>query len=370
MKQVYNVLKEVSNSVKGIKPGIEMAMNTYPSCGNDIEECLRDHSQDIGEALKYADYVVLMAYHRLEGKPVNWITEVTKGAVEKGGDRVIIKLQTKDWETDKELPEWELRRMVDAALNGGGKSMAFFPGFVKTDVFSEEAEKGIVIFNLDDIQGGWLEQVSINLTETHISYGVDVTIGVIPQDLNRMAARVKDWHSNHGGTIEIAHHGLSHENIYKGKSYEEQKSLVQAGKDIFLSLGITPYTFIPPLSEADETTLRVAKDLGYHTLMAPADIDVHIDDFFDMENAVLLCEQENMGYECEIKSSDVIIREIDNKITEEGMAFVSYHIQDITTAEDELDNNKYRQLAEMFSELKLSGKYTFMTAEEYYQSHV
>ncbi|MCK5023397.1 MAG: family 10 glycosylhydrolase [Candidatus Aenigmarchaeota archaeon] len=125
---ITNVISEIGNEIKSVRPEIKLAVNIYPSCVTNMQECLNDNSQNVSEIVKYADYIVLMAYHKLDGKSVNWISEITTGAIAIAGkEKVIIKLQTVDWSTGNKLDNDEMKHAIDTSTSSGAEIVAFFP---------------------------------------------------------------------------------------------------------------------------------------------------------------------------------------------------------------------------------------------------
>lgn len=219
---------------------------------------------------------------------------------------------------------------------------------------------------MDDIQGNWLEDISKTLVETHIENEADVVLGVIPQNLDNMIPYIKDWYSNHKDVVEIAQHGLNHTVVYRGKTYDRQQELIKMGKNIFLSIGVEPKTFIPPFSELDNTTLKVLSENGYEETLTHTGKGYSSGNILVISNVVFLCESEYVGYNCTIKKTEKIVEEIEKNIDESGVAVIFYHIQDFATEENILDTEKHETLKDIISFLKNSGKYEFMTANEYH----
>jgi hypothetical protein len=306
-----------------------------------------------------------MAYHLLEGKDIAWLSDVASGANEKGGDRIIMKLQTVDWETGRKLTDSEIGKAVNLVEQTGISNIAFFPAWISGQASDEP--KGIIIFNMDDVQENWLEDIAINLTETHIAYGIDVVLGVIPYGLDSMGVQASQWLEEHGDVVEIAQHGYDHNTNYVGLPYQEQYEKIWAGQELLLKFGIEPFTYIPPYSKYDGTTVQVITNMEYHTFLEAADVHFPNPDL-DIEKTVRLCRDDYAGFQCELKDKSEIINEINGQIAENGAVFVTYHMQDFGTEEGILDMNKYGKFVDLLETLK--GNYVFMTAEEYHQARL
>ncbi|HUL61573.1 MAG TPA: hypothetical protein VLT35_00805, partial [Methanocella sp.] len=107
------------------------------------------------------------------------------------------------------------------------------------------SNKKTVIFELDDVQGAWLESTSKALIDLHMSKGVPVTCGVVPYGLDTLSASdplpayLKALDTNRRDMVEIAQHGSSHNDtdIYEGKSLDDQRALVAVGLQVLKNIG-------------------------------------------------------------------------------------------------------------------------------------
>lgn len=232
--------------------------------------------------------------------------------------------------------------------------------------------KPIAIIGMDDPQEDWLEDITVELAELHISKDMPVVLGVIPYQLDKPGGSLKEhlinFQKSNPDTVEIAQHGYDHSNELWGKSYDEQKQIVDRGLEIFLSLGIEPRTYVPPFGSADNTTIKVLSDMGFHTLLNPLE-DLQSDELTVVAPlGVPLCRDRGLGSSCEFKSADELIEEIDRRLRAENktVASIYYHMQDVSTENNAMNYTKYNQLSLLLDELKSSNKYQFMTAEGYH----
>ena len=231
------------------------------------------------------------------------------------------------------------------------------------DVFSD---RRVVIFQMDDVQVDWLEYLSINLTELHIQKQVPVLCDVIPNNLDNpdvgggyLPIFIQNVSENYSDLVEIGLHGYTHNasEMLQGMGYEEQKDIIEKGLQIFDSMGITPSTFIPPFGSADNTTVRVAEDLGFQSFSSIYG-GLSSDKLLILDNYLSLTTEE--GGNVTIKTPEQLMSEID---ADEGPEPVMVLYQFFDFQGD--TENKLLEFADVLDVLKDSGKYVFMTPRQY-----
>lgn len=230
------------------------------------------------------------------------------------------------------------------------------------DVFSK---KPAVIFEMDDVQIDWLENVTINLTNVHMQTRVPVVCGVIPNYFNDtsvgggyLPGYLKDLSEGQSDLFEIGQHGYTHNasEMLAGKSYKEQKTTIEDGLSILNSIGIEPSTFMPPYGSADENTAKAAEDLGFKTLVSLYG-NLSSTNITILDNWVSLTE--GQGNTTTIKSPEQLMAEIDNG--GKNVTIVLYEIEDF--AQD--TKNKLATFSQVLNVLQSSEKYVFLTPTQY-----
>lgn len=231
------------------------------------------------------------------------------------------------------------------------------------DVFSD---KKVVMFQMDDVQVDWLEYLSINLTNWHIQKQVPVLCDVIPNNLDNpdvgggyLPIYLKNVNDIYSDFVEIGLHGYTHNSseILRGMSYDEQKDIIEKGLQIFDSVGIMPSTFIPPFGSADNTTVKVAEDLGFQNLVSISG-GLSSNKMLILDNYVSFITGE--GNNVTIKTPEQLMEEIDQNESA-GPVMVLYQFYDFQTDTE----NKLLEFADVLDVLKDSGKYVFMTPRQY-----
>ena len=236
---------------------------------------------------------------------------------------------------------------------------------------SATSEK-IVLLALDDFQVWWLEDIQEQIVQTHIDNNIPVTLGVIPSGIedpwgagDRIIERMQRWDAY--SFIEVAQHGYDHEVFLEGMTYNNQYSRLRKGNDLMKSIGIYPTSLVPPFGSADANTVQVLKELGFHTLHNPIEMEPISDpDILIIQDQLHLCKNNLEGRSSVFKDYNTIVSEIESKINTMGVALVLYHMQDFESSGGSFNTNKANQLVSYVNQLKQDG-YTLMTVEQYYQ---
>lgn len=241
------------------------------------------------------------------------------------------------------------------------------------DVFGKKT----VIFELDDVQVGWLESTSIDLIGIHLKEKVPVVVGVIPNYLNNksypsyLPANVKDAYNNYSGLVEISQHGWTHNSSEQmgNQTYGQQEATILNGKSILESLGIEPDSFTPPYGSADNNTIQILEDNGYKNLLLyswdPAlrsSLDLNTNLMVLNSWTYLLDGSASSPTHGQVKSPSQLMKDID--ASPNNVVCVLYHIQDFAPG----SANSIDQLGTTLEALKSSGKYQFMTADEFHDA--
>lgn len=120
-----------------------------------------------------------------------------------------------------------------------------------------------VAFRFDDVQGYWLNDVQIAVIETLQKKNIPLTIGIIGGEQfkfgndTKITNFVKDKILAEKPLIEVANHGLNHENFETFDRESQNNLITKSNERISEILGITPKVFIPPLNEFNDDTLHV-----------------------------------------------------------------------------------------------------------------
>ena len=130
------LLDNLIREAKKTSPNIKIALNLYYETVINPKNGLAWFSQDISSLKNIdIDYFAVMAYHRQMMKEKNlsldaafeMISDITrKGLAAIGnGDKLLMKVQTIDWDTRDAVPDAELIRVFEAIKRGGDVSLAY-----------------------------------------------------------------------------------------------------------------------------------------------------------------------------------------------------------------------------------------------------
>ncbi|MDY7038191.1 MAG: DUF2334 domain-containing protein, partial [Thermodesulfobacteriota bacterium] len=229
-----------------------------------------------------------------------------------------------------------------------------------------ESEK-VVLLVMDDMQSGWLEDIQEYAVQMHIDNNIPTTLGVVPGITTEpLVSSLKRWDAN--PLIEIAQHDFMHNTTLIDQSYAFQYDYLKQGTDLMREWGIKLNSFVPAAGQADDTTIDIAEDLGFHTVYEGIYLNITPRDepLLTITNQLNLCIDNAYGYDCLFTDYLIIQSRIEQKIEEYGVALITYHMQDFADENNELDVLKINQFLEFANNLK-EDMYTLMTVEQYYQ---
>ncbi len=135
-RRLLDLAWDLMGAVRQVRPGVRFALNLYYEAVLNPRMALAWYGQDLGVAQGYPfDYFSLMSYHRQIGRELSLsgeealqvLSTMNRRAVGTVGSpaRVIMKVQSLDWETSALLPADELDRALAAAAPVEGTSIAF-----------------------------------------------------------------------------------------------------------------------------------------------------------------------------------------------------------------------------------------------------
>jgi len=135
-RRLLELAWELMDSARKVRPALRFALNLYYEAVLNPRMALAWYAQDLKVAQGYPfDYFSLMSYHRQIRKELSLsgeealgvLSTMSRRAVREVGrpERVIMKVQSLDWDTHQLLPGEELDRALEAAAPMEGVSLAF-----------------------------------------------------------------------------------------------------------------------------------------------------------------------------------------------------------------------------------------------------
>ncbi|MEW6171239.1 MAG: poly-beta-1,6-N-acetyl-D-glucosamine N-deacetylase PgaB, partial [Candidatus Omnitrophota bacterium] len=127
---LIDLTKELKKAVLYYRPQARFARTLYAGVllEPESEEWL---SQNYQESLSTYDYVVIMAYPRMEkvSRPLKWLKTLVKKAKKyhRGIQKTIFKIQAYDWERKKWINADTLDKWLRALVSSGAKHIAYYP---------------------------------------------------------------------------------------------------------------------------------------------------------------------------------------------------------------------------------------------------
>ena len=142
-RALLDLAQELMAAAREVRPGLRFALNLYYETILNPRLALAWYAQDLGVARSRPfDYFSLMSYHRQIGRELSYTPDdaiaavgvLGRQAAAAAGDpaRVIVKVQSLDWETHALIPAPEFDRALGAAPPG--VSLAFVRGLDDPDL--------------------------------------------------------------------------------------------------------------------------------------------------------------------------------------------------------------------------------------------
>lgn len=224
-----------------------------------------------------------------------------------------------------------------------------------------------VIFRLDDIQSGFLEDTQLAIMRTFEARDVALTIGVIGNSFS-YSDTLNSIMSNLGEKGEVACHSMTHSN-FTSLSLDEQKKELSDCRDKLMTLfpGKEINTFIPPYNEFNNDTLEAMREESYSILSSkstnysiPNGSCYNEGGNFDEDDIVDLpvgASTGGFGSTLVLQSAQTVFDQIEKQLKDNGQnwSVVMMHPQEFSTAEYEVDMDAIATLNELIDMCESSG---------------
>lgn len=135
INQINKVLRQIIAASKEVNPDIKVGMNIYYETPFFIDRSEKWYSHNLREILLTGiDYIYLMSYHRQIKKEMKQsdsqnkmlFKQIVASAFAVCQEKLVVKLQLKDWDTGELIPVEELRSYLEL-IPKGVKRVCFMP---------------------------------------------------------------------------------------------------------------------------------------------------------------------------------------------------------------------------------------------------
>ncbi len=231
-----------------------------------------------------------------------------------------------------------------------------------------------VAFRLDDIQDFFLTNIQMELVETFQKNNVDLTVGVIANEIGR-DIEMTEFVSNMADdpNIEFANHGWEHEDFSQFGTVGQEMLLLRANDKISEMFGVTPTVFIPPLNAYNSDTISALHAQGFTHFSSELDFatppfplsDQTLYHFPETAFTGDLNEQRTRFVGM---SADYTFNQIQNSLKEYGFAVVTLHPQEFAQYynnqyQNKVDYQQIEQLELLFSKIEENNINTVLLNE-------
>ncbi|MGH7897186.1 MAG: hypothetical protein ACREQQ_04490, partial [Candidatus Binatia bacterium] len=249
-----------------------------------------------------------------------------------------------------------------------------------------------VIFESDDTRDGLWEGIATDMfLNRHVPEGVPLSQATVAcgqgstEDPfvcveNTFHDNYATWMADHPGMLEIVQHGTFHTEHNHDLSEAQQLDIINKGLQHMSGWNLPngrPFTYAAPFSEVNDDTISVLEQLGYHTVVQNAGLcpfSFPLDRFC---NSISLCERDTNGDrvegpDCVLRSAADLIADVNAQRPNRPAAFITYHMQDMTFANGQLNGTKataFQAILNAFRAQEVAGNFDLTTYDGYYNSH-
>lgn len=231
-----------------------------------------------------------------------------------------------------------------------------------------------VAFRLDDIQDFFLSDVQMTLIETFQNNNVDLTIGIIANNIGR-DSDMTDFllEKSSAFDVEFANHGWDHEDFSQFGTVGQEMLLLKSNNKINELFGVTPSVFIPPENKFNDGTIDALKALEFTHFSSELDFAIPP---FPLSGQSLYHFPET-AFTGELNAertrfmgldSNTTFEQVEKSITDHGFAVVTLHPQEFSLFyhqdyQNDVNYAQIEQLELLFSKLQDHGIDTVLISE-------
>ena len=231
-----------------------------------------------------------------------------------------------------------------------------------------------VAFRLDDIQDFFLSDVQVEIIETFQQNDVDLTIGVIGNNIGR-DIEITELLSNLSDvpTIEFANHGWDHEDFSQFDTVGQEMLLLRTNQKLSDMFGVTPTVFIPPLNSYNDDTISALKSAGFTHYSSELDFSkppfpLSGLPLYHFPETAITGELDAQRTRFVGLSADSTFDQVQQSISEFGFSVVTLHPQEFSVFanqryQDKVNTSQIEELKTLFSKLEKNNIETVLISE-------
>ena len=134
---------------------------------------------------------------------------------------------------------------------------------LSNEAFGNTGPCKCVIFRLDDVQDGYLDDEQLKIMDIFLSKGAPLTLGLIMHKFGNdtiILDKISGGYKK--GLFELALHGWDHNNYSDLSEQEQKSSLYKANERMKSIFGKKSDIFIPPYNKFNNDTINAIRELG------------------------------------------------------------------------------------------------------------
>ncbi len=202
--------------------------------------------------------------------------------------------------------------------------------------YSDLESCNCVAFRLDDIQDFFLADVQIELIKTFQRNNVDLTIGVIANqigkdiDLTDFVSSVSD-----APGIGFANHGWNHDDFAQFDTVGQEMLILRSNNKIVELFGVEPTVFIPPFNSYNDATVSALLSLEFTHFSSELDFatppfPLSGQTLYHFPETAFTGELNDERTQFVGLSADTTFDQVTKSISEHGFAVVTLHPQEFS----------------------------------------
>ena len=238
-----------------------------------------------------------------------------------------------------------------------------------------------IAFRLDDVQDYFLNQAQMRVIQTFEDRNASLTVGAIANHLGddtELLPFLKDKLASENFSIEVANHGMNHEDFSLLDREMQSELLAETNRQILETLRVKPSVFIAPFNRMNEDTILAMAENNLQTVSASLETDMPfvrnvtgaagIHTLYHFPRTAETVDGSNNGTSWIGSSHNQTLQQIKESISNYGYAVVMMHPQEFSVREgvnfqNIVDSHQLAEL-ELLLESVMREGYSIVTISE------